>query len=55
MRDGSAEETRAYHAIREKLHHKLHHPGHPLDFKAKELIGPDQTLFFSSQSKVRSI
>ena len=55
MRDGSVEETHAYHAIREKLHHKLHHPGHALDLKAKELIGPDQTLFFSSQSKVRSM
>ena len=29
------------------------HPGHKLDFKSKDLIGPDQTLLFSSQSKVR--
>jgi len=29
------EETHAYHAIREKLHH----PGRVLDLKAKDLIG----------------
>ena len=27
------------HAIREKLRHKLRHPGHMLDLKAKDLIG----------------
>ena len=33
------EETHAYHAIREKLHHQLCHPGPALDLKAKDLIG----------------
>ena len=36
----------AYHAIREKLRHKSHHPGHMLDLKTKDLIGSDQTLLF---------
>ena len=31
------------------------HPGHALDLKAKDLIGPDQTLLFSSQSKARML
>ena len=35
FRDGLAEETHAYHAIREKLRH----PGRALDLKAKDLIG----------------
>ena len=39
--------------IREKLFHILRHPGRMLDLKAKDLIGPDQTLSFSSQSKAR--
>ena len=34
-RDGLAEETHAYHAIRERLRH----PGRALDLKAKNLIG----------------
>ena len=34
------------------LRHQLHHPGHALDLKAN-LIGPDQTLLFISQSKSR--
>ena len=38
-----------YHTIRKKLRHQLHHPGHALDLKAKDLIGPDQTLLFISQ------
>ena len=33
------EETHAHHAIREKLHHQLRHPGRALDLKAKDLIG----------------
>ena len=33
------EEMLAYHAIREKLHHQLRHPGRALDLKAKDLIG----------------
>ena len=40
FRDGSAEETHAYHAIREKLRHQLRHPGRALaDLKTKDLIG----------------
>ena len=39
FRDGLAEETHAYHAIREKLRHQLHHPRRALDLKAKYLIG----------------
>ena len=39
FRDGSAEETYAYHAIRETLRHQLRHPGRALDLKAKDLIG----------------
>ena len=39
FRDGLAEETHAYHAIREKLRHQLRHPGRALDLKAKKLIG----------------
>ena len=35
IRDGQAEETYAYHAIREKLRH----PGRALDLKIKDLIG----------------
>ena len=35
FRDGLAEETHAYHTIREKLRH----PGRALDLKAKDLIG----------------
>ena len=33
--DGWAEGTHAYHAIREKLRHKLRHPGRALDLKTK--------------------
>ena len=39
FRDGLAEETHAYHTIREKLRHQLRHPGRALDLKAKYLIG----------------
>ena len=39
FRDGLAEETHAYHAVREKLRHQLRHPGRALDLKAKKLIG----------------
>ena len=39
-----------YHVIREKLHHKLRHPGHALDLKTKDLIASDQALLFISQS-----
>ena len=39
FRDGSAEGTHAYHAIREKLRHELRHPGRALDLKTKDLIG----------------
>ena len=39
FRDGQAEETHAYHAIRKKLRHSLRHPGRALDLKAKDLIG----------------
>ena len=51
IRDGKAEETHGYLAIKERLHHQLlRHPGHLLDLKAKDLIGPDETLLFISQS-----
>ena len=46
----AAEETHAYHAIREKLRNKLRHPGRMLDLKTKDLISCDQTLLFISQS-----
>ena len=49
MADGYAEETHAYHVIREKLRHKLRHPGLALDLKTKDFIGRDQTLLFISQ------
>ena len=39
FRDGSAEETHAYHAIREKLRHQLRHTGRALDLRARDLIG----------------
>ena len=40
FRDGyKAEGTHMYHAIREKLHHQLRHPGRALDLKTKDLIG----------------
>ena len=39
FRDGGAEGTHAYHAIKEKLPHELHHPGRMLDLKTKDLIG----------------
>ena len=48
--DGVAEETQAYHVIRETLRHQLRHPGRALHLKVKDLIGPDQTLLFISQS-----
>ena len=48
--DGEAEEMYAYHAIREKLCHKFHHPRHTLDLKTKDLICSDQILLFISQS-----
>ena len=35
IRDGLAEETHVYHAIREKFCHKLRDPGHALDWKEK--------------------
>ena len=38
FRDGFAEETHAYHAIREKLRYQLRHPGRGLDLKAKDLM-----------------
>ena len=44
--------TQVYHAIREKLRHKLHHPGQVLDWKVKDFIGSDQTLLFISQSRI---
>ena len=50
IQDGKAEEVHANHANREKLHHKLRHPGHALDLKTKDLIGSDQTLLLISQS-----
>ena len=37
FRDGQAEETHAYHVIRENLRHQLRHPGRALDLK--DLIG----------------
>ena len=46
MRDGLAEETHAYHAIREKLRHKLRHAGRPLDLKTNDFIGSNQALSF---------
>ena len=36
-----------------QLHHQLRHPGHTLDLKAKDLIDPDETLLFISQSQSR--
>ena len=39
FRDGWAEGTHVYHAIREKLRHQLRHPGRALDLKSKYLIG----------------
>ena len=39
FRDVEAEETHAYHAIREKLRHQLRHPARALDLKTKDLIG----------------
>ena len=39
FRDGLAEETHAYHAIRVKLRHQLRHPRRALDLKGKDLIG----------------
>ena len=42
----SRRNARVYHAIREKLRH----PGLALDLKVKDLIGPNQTLYFISQS-----
>ena len=39
FRDGKAEETHAYHAIRETSRHQLRHPGRALDLKAKDFIG----------------
>ena len=39
FRDGWAEGTHAYHAIREKLRHQLRQPGRSLDLKTKDLIG----------------
>ena len=50
IRHGKPEEMHAYHAIREKLRHKLRHPRRALDLKTKDLIGSDQTLMFISQS-----
>ena len=43
----------AYHSIREKLLHKLRHPGRALDLKTEDLIVSDQTLLFISQSLSR--
>ena len=34
---------------------KMRHPRRALDLKAKDLIGPDQTLLFSSQPKARNL
>ena len=39
FRDGRAEQTHAYDAIREKLRHQLRHPWRALDLKTKDLIG----------------
>ena len=39
FRDGWAEGTHAYHAIREKLRHQLRHPWRARDLKTKDLIG----------------
>ena len=39
FRDGWAEGTHTYHAIREKLRHELRHPERALDLKTKDLIG----------------
>ena len=35
------EHIHMYHAIREKLCHKLHHAGCALDLKTKDLIGSE--------------
>ena len=35
FRDGGAEGTHAYHAIREKLRHQLRHPGRARHLKTK--------------------
>ena len=51
FRDGYAEETHAYHAIREKLRHQLRHPGRALDLKAKDLIGLLGFFFIIDQSE----
>ena len=37
--NGKTEETHVYHAIREKLRHKLRHPARALYLKTKDLIG----------------
>ena len=39
FRDGWAEETHTYHAIRGKLCHQLRHKGRTLDLKRKDLLG----------------
>ena len=44
FRDGYAEETHAYHAIREKLRHKLRHPGCALDLISLVLSKPYSSL-----------
>jgi len=37
--------------MREKLHHKLRHPGHAFDLKAKEVIGSNQTHCLAANQK----
>ena len=39
FRDGLAQETHVYHAIRENLRHPLRYPGRALGLKTKDLIG----------------
>ena len=45
IRDGLAEETHAYHAIREELRHQLRHPGHVHDLKSKRFDWPSVSFF----------
>ena len=39
FRNGKTEEMHVYQAIREKLRHRLRHPGRALDLKTKDFIG----------------
>ena len=51
FRDGLAEETHDYHAIRDNLRHQLRHPGRALDLKAKDLIGHLRVSLIIDQSE----